>query len=112
MSSFENLQVWNLAIQLAKDVYQLTSSFPKNEQFGLTDQIKRSTVSISANIAEGVGRYHVKDQKKFFYNARGSLYETQSHLHLATKIFNLEPSQADPIFQQLRNLSVKLNNFI
>lgn len=57
-------------------IYKLTKVFPKEEKYGIADQLRRSTSSITANIAEGWGRYHFKDRMKFYYNARGSICET------------------------------------
>ena len=86
--SFEDLEVWQMATKLAENIYQVTLTFPKQEQYALSDQIKRSVTSISANIAESFGRYHYNDKKNFLYNARGSLLETKSHLLLAQKLFH------------------------
>src|SRR3989344_3107404 len=112
MNSFEDLQVWQLATQLAEKIYILTKSFPKNDEFALMSQIKRSSTSISANIAEAFGRFHYNDKKKFLYNARGSLLETKSHLLLAVKLFKLKPDSINHILKQVTVLGIKLNNFI
>lgn len=62
---FEKLEVWHLAIELAKDIYQSTASFPREEKFGLTNQIRRASVSVSSNLAEGSARITKKDQAHF-----------------------------------------------
>lgn len=115
IKSFEELDVWKLAVELAVNIYKLTASFPKEERFGLVDQLRRAVASISANIAEGFGRYHYKDCVKFLYNARGSLFEARSHLLVANKLGFISPNDKDTYEQSLKdlkNLSVKLNNFI
>lgn len=89
IKSFEDLEIWQLSIKLAKDVYKLTESFPQTEKYGMSDQIKRAVVSVSTNIAEGFGRFHYKDKKNFLYNTRGSLMEVKSLLYLATQLFAL-----------------------
>ena len=66
-----------------KTIYSITKSFPKEELFGLTNQMRRSAVSIASNIAEGCGRNHTKDSLQFFYIARGSLYELETQLYIA-----------------------------
>lgn len=89
IKSFEDLEIWQLSIKLAKDVYKLSESFPQTEKYGTSDQIKRAVVSVSTNIAEGFGRFHYKDKKNFLYNTRGSLMEVKSLLYLATQLFAL-----------------------
>lgn len=115
IESFEDLEVWQLATELAVKVYKLTLHFPKDEKYGLIDQLKRAVTSIAANIAEGFGRYHYKDSVKFLYNARGSLFEVRSHLLLAQKLQEIpknHDSDYNQVLKDIQNLGVKLNNFI
>jgi len=81
--SFRDLQVWQRAMQLAVAVYRLTSDFPREEQFGLTAQIRRSAVSIPSNIAEGQGRMSAGEFRQFLGIARGSNCEVQTQLEIA-----------------------------
>ncbi len=111
-SEFEKLEIWQLSFKLSVSVYKLTSKFPKNEQFSLTDQIKRSVTSVGANIAESSGRYHYKDKINFLYHARGSLLETKSHLMMAQELFNLDKNSIEPLLQEINVIAIKLNNFI
>lgn len=78
--TFEELEAWKLARQLKNDIRELTNSFPSDEKFRLTDQIIRSSRSVSANISEGFGRFHYKENVKFCRTSRGSLMETLNHL--------------------------------
>ena len=80
MESFEELETWKLARQFKNEIKELTNQFPEQEKFRLTDQIIRSSRSVCANIAEGFGRFHYKDNSRFCRNARGSLFETLNHL--------------------------------
>lgn len=73
--SFECLEVWQMLRELVKDVYQVIAIFPQDERFGLTSQIRRSSVSVSSNIAEGSTRWSKKDQSRFYEIAFGSLIE-------------------------------------
>lgn len=115
IKSFEDLEVWQLAVDLAIKIYKLTAAFPKNERYGVIDQLRRAVISISANIAEGFGRFHFKDSIRFLYTARGSLLEVHSHLLVANKL-NLIPkyklTDYNQILKDIKNLEVKLNNFI
>lgn len=113
--SFEDLEVWQLAIRLAVKIYKLTDDLPVTEKYRIVDQLDRAVASISANIAEGFGRFHFRDSTKFLYNARGSLMEVHSFLLLAKELGLISPKN-QPSFNQIlldiRNLGVKLNNLI
>ena len=80
MHSFEDLEAWKSARELRKAISVLVKNFPKEENFRLKDQIIRSSRSISANIAEGYGRFHYKENIQYCRHARGSLLETLDHL--------------------------------
>lgn len=80
---FEDLKTWQKAHRLMLDVHQkLIPLLPRDEKFDLADQIRRSSKSIGANIAEGYGRYYYLDNVRFCYQARGSLDETINHLRV------------------------------
>ena len=72
---FERLDVYKKAIDFADKVYKITKNFPNNELYGITSQIRRASISVSANIAEGSGRYYKKDFIQFLRIARSSIYE-------------------------------------
>ncbi|MBK7222288.1 MAG: four helix bundle protein [Saprospiraceae bacterium] len=82
-TNHRNLEVWKLAMLLVKKTYHYTSQFPINEMYGLTTQLRRASVSICANIAEGKGRLGRNEFKHFLNIARGSTIETMSHLEIA-----------------------------
>ncbi|MDP2992592.1 MAG: four helix bundle protein, partial [Deltaproteobacteria bacterium] len=79
-NSFEEMPIWKKAMDLSVKIFGLTEDLPRKEDYGLTSQIRRSALSVPANIAEGFGRKHTKDKLNFYYNSRGSLAETKSHL--------------------------------
>ncbi|MGB8261237.1 MAG: four helix bundle protein [Terracidiphilus sp.] len=81
--SFRDLVVWQRAVQLSLEVYKLTSAFPPAEQFGLTNQMRRASVSIASNIAEGYGRSSKGEYLLFLGHARGSNFELQTQLVIA-----------------------------
>ena len=83
---FTDLNAWQKNHEFVKLVYKVTQNFPTGEQFGLTNQLRRSASSITANIAEGYGRDHLKDKIKFYYQARGSNTESQNHIILAFEL--------------------------
>ncbi len=82
---FEGLDIWKESIQFSKNIYVITKSFPKEELFSLTDQLKRASVSVSANIAEGSGSASNKDFKNFLSIAIKSVFEIVSLLAIAEK---------------------------
>ncbi len=82
---FEKLDAWQFAISFCDDIYEMTRRFPREEQFGLTSQIRRAAVSISANIAEGSGKTSNKDNARFIEIAYGSLMEVVSHIEIAKR---------------------------
>ena len=84
--SFEKLDVWKYAIELAKQVYKTTLAFPKEELYGLSSQIRRAVISISSNIAEGYVKSSIKEQIKFSEIAYGSLMEVLNQLIIAYEI--------------------------
>ena len=83
---YEELVVWQKAMLLAKKVYCVQKQLPKEEMYGLGDQIRRAVVSIPSNIAEGFGRDTDKEFKHFLSIARGSLFETKTQLQLAENL--------------------------
>lgn len=83
VKSYRDLKVWVKGIDLAKQVYELTSGFPKDEVYGLTSQMRRAAVSVPANIAEGHARQHRKEFRQFVYHSLGSLAELDTMRILA-----------------------------
>ncbi|MFP5204096.1 MAG: four helix bundle protein [Acidobacteriota bacterium] len=81
--SFRDLVVWQRAMQMTLAIYRLTRDFPREEQYGLTNQVRRSAVSIPSNIAEGQGRLSVGEFRQFLGIARGSNFEVQTQLEIA-----------------------------
>lgn len=93
MEDFKNLTVWSKAHALTLSVYQQTRTFPKEELYGLTSQIRRSAASIGANIAEGCGRRSDPEMRRFVQIARGSASELEYHLLLARDLGLLAPDE-------------------
>ena len=81
--SFQRLRVWQNARKLNLTVYRVTKEFPKSEQYGLINQLRRASVSISSNIAEGSGRFSIKDQNHFYRIAYASTLEVLSQMYLS-----------------------------
>jgi four helix bundle protein len=84
--SFRDLIVWQKAVELSAGIYKFTASFPSSEQFGLTNQLRRASVSVASNIAEGYGRSTKGEYIQFLGHARGSNCEVQTQLVIAGKL--------------------------
>jgi len=80
---FYDLKIWQNGYALLMEIYKLSASFPKEEQYGLTNQLRNSANSVIANIAEAHGRYYFADKVRVLYTARGEAEETRSHLMVA-----------------------------
>ncbi|EHO40241.1 S23 ribosomal protein [Caldithrix abyssi DSM 13497] len=80
ITSFTDLDVWKKGREIRIEIYKLCKTLPREEKFVLIDQMKRAAISVTANIAEGFGRYHFKENIQFLRMARGSLYELLDHL--------------------------------
>jgi four helix bundle protein len=104
-SSFEEIQAWQKAKDVTLAIYQMTSSTEFSRDYGLKDQIRRASVSIMANIAEGHGRKTNAEFANFLNIARGSVAEVQSHLHLAIGLSYIKPKEFDDLYQTLTEIS-------
>jgi len=95
MQDFRKLHVWSKAHKLTLSIYRITRSFPKEEMYGLTSQLRRAASSVGANIAEGCGRNGGADLARFLDMALGSASELEYHLLLASDLELLSPADAD-----------------
>ena len=93
IKSHRDLIAWQKAMELVVVCYDATRTFPKDETYGLTSQIRRAASSIPANIAEGQGRRLTKEFQQFLAHARGSLLELDTHLELSLRLGYLKPNQ-------------------
>ena len=116
-NSFEEMPVWQKAMDLSIKIYGLTERLPKKEDFGLTSQIRRSASSVSGNLAEGFGRKHTKEKLNFYYDSRGSLSETKNYLIYGNKVRYFTESElkeninlVDGIWKELNSLIASLRN--
>jgi len=112
MKSYFELEVWIKARELATFCYELTKSFPKEEMFGLTSQMRRSAVSIPSNIAEGCGRNTSKDTLQFLFIARGSAYELETQFYISTDLKYLSEIELASVFEKIMECKKLLNGFI
>lgn len=110
--NFKSLKIWQIAEDLAIDLYTLTRKFPKEELFALTSQIRRAGISVPANIAESSGRFGIKDKTQFLMIARGSIIEIRSHISIARRLRYINDSDCARIDSLYESLTRSLNAFI
>jgi four helix bundle protein len=112
MRSHKDLDVWRLAMELAEQVYEVTCNFPRNEQFGLTAQIRRAAVSIPSNIAEGAAREGQREFKQFLFFSLGSASELETHLEIAKRVKILAADAHERLDQTLTRVARMLRGLI
>jgi four helix bundle protein len=100
LQSYRELRVWGEGMTLAEQCYHLTKTFPKEEIYGLTSQIRRAAASVPANIAEGYGRENRGDYVQFLRISQGSLKELETHLILSERVHLASPAAIEPILSQ------------
>jgi len=104
MHNFKELIVWQKARKLVKDVYLILKYFPDDERFGIISQIKRASISVPANIAEGAGRNTDKDFGRFLDIANGSCFELETLLILAVDLDYLSELKYDVILKEIEEI--------
>lgn len=106
----EKLDVWQDSMNLVTAVYRLTAGFPSEEKFGLSSQMRRASVSIPSNIAEGAARNSIQDYKRFLIVARSSLTELETQLQIAARLEMLP--KADFYLEECNKVFAKLSALI
>jgi four helix bundle protein len=112
MRDYSKIEAWKLADDLTVAVYDLTRTFPREEIYGMTSQLRRAACSVPANIVEGSSREGKRDYLHFLYIARGSLSETQYFIHLASRLGYVEREQADRLITQTRQVFACLHGLV
>ena len=112
MRNFRNWLVWQESKIFVSNIYQLTASFPQEEKFGLTNQMRRAAVSIPANIAEGAGRNTEKELRQFLNIAMGSAFEVETMLEIAADLAYIDSQQLKSSLDKITIIEKRLNSFI
>ena len=110
--TYEDLKVWQSGMKFVFEIYDATQKFPRDEIYGLTNQLRRASVSIASNIAEGKGRSSDKELLQFLNRARGSLYEVQTQLKIAQHLAYLDEAQSGRLISQANEIGRLLNGLI
>ncbi len=112
LKHYRQLIAWQKAIALVTTIYSETKSFPRDEIYGLTSQIRRAAVSVPSNIAEGQGRATRGEFLQFLGHARGSLYEVETQVVIAANLHYIEPDIRDMLSDRITELGRILNGLI
>ena len=110
--SHKNLDVWKKSIELVSEIYKLTANFPREEQFGLTSQIRRAAISIPSNISEGIARASNLETIRFLDIARSSLVELDTQIEIAINLEYLIKSDLDNLKKQVNHTFAMLSKLI
>lgn len=110
--SHKNLDVWKKSIELVSEIYKLTTNFPREEQFGLTSQIRRAAISIPSNISEGIARASNLETIRFLAIARSSLVELDTQIEIAINLDYLKNSDTDNLKEQVNHTFAMLSKLI
>ena len=109
MFSFEKLEVWQKTREFLKEIYKITTIFPKEEQFGLSQHIRKSAISVLSNIAEATSRFGDDDFRRFIEIGIGSLYETISQLFIALDNSYLDKSNFERLYKDAEVIAKMLS---
>lgn len=108
IKSYKDLIVWKKSIALVEKIYQLTVKFPATEQWGLCSQMRRSSISIPSNIAEGFGRQATGEYRHHLSYSRGSALELETQIIIAEKLGYLNSNKSTPILNEIEQISKML----
>lgn len=112
MAGYKDLLVWHRSMDLVEEVYRLIRFLPKEENYALADQMRRSAVSIPSNIAEGHGRESITDFKRFILIAQGSRTELETQLEICIRLKYLTQEQVKPAFELSYSVGKMLFNLV
>ncbi len=112
MHNFKKLNVWQKARLLVKKIYLITKKFPKEELFGLTSQIRRASISVLSNIAEGAGRDSEKDFKRFLDIANGSAFELETQIILSFDLEYINAKEMDSLLFTIEEIQKMIYGLI
>ena len=112
MESYQELEVWQKAINLVTEIYKTTRTFPKEKIYALSSQTQRAAISIPANIAEGWGRNMTKEYIQFLRIARGSLLEVETHMIISKNLNYVNEQILESILQKTKQINKMINSLI
>lgn len=112
ISHFQDLQIWKNGIRLVKKIYSLTNNFPDDERYGLISQMRRSSVSIPSNIAEGFRRFHNNEFRHFLYITLGSCAELETQTVISNELYYIDNETKENIIEDINHICRMIYNLI
>ena len=112
MKTYRDLIIWQKSMTFVTEIYKLTATFPKEEIYGITSQIRRSAVSVPSNIAEGYGRNSTGDYLRFLNIASASLYEIQTQIEISRNLNYIQREQFEYIYELSRERERMLSSLV
>lgn len=111
MHRFKDLEIWRLSRAFCSDIYDITSSFPETEKFGITNQLRRASVSVPSNIAEGCSRKSKRDFSRFLEIAIGSMYEIETQLLISNDLDFIQKNDLNGLLKNLDSIIKMTSKF-
>ncbi|MHC4692413.1 MAG: four helix bundle protein [Planctomycetota bacterium] len=112
IKTYRDLNIWNLGIELVKDICRLTEVFPKQEMYGIVSQMRRSAISIPSNVAEGFKRYHNKEYRQFLYVTLGSCAELETQLTIAKELRYIHEDRESFLLEKLDHIGRMITSLL
>jgi four helix bundle protein len=112
MRPHERLDCWKLAMDVVEEVYRVTKTFPKEETYGLASQMRRASVSVPANIAEGSARKTDQEKRQFYYIARASLSELETHVEIARRLQFMPDDAVSLLQKKCSRIAAMINGMV
>ncbi|GAI77072.1 unnamed protein product [marine sediment metagenome] len=110
--TYRDLNIWNVGIELVKDIYKLTEKFPKQEMYGIVSQMRRSAISIPSNVAEGFKRCHNKEYRQFLYVTLGSCAELETQVTIAKELKYIQADKEATLLEKLDHIGRMITNLL
>lgn len=111
MHRFKDLEIWKMSRAFCSDIYEITSSFPDTEKFGITNQLRRASISVPSNIAEGCSRKSNKDFSRFLEIAIGSIYEIETQLLISNDLKFIPSDRLEMLLHDLNSILKMTSKF-
>ncbi|MBN1795483.1 MAG: four helix bundle protein [Sedimentisphaerales bacterium] len=112
IKNFRDLDIWQLGKTIVKEVYKAVQGFPQKEQYGLTAQMQRCSISIPSNIAEGFNRFHNKEYKRFLYISLGSCAELETQIEISFELNYIDENRKNLLLEKIDHESRMLRSLI
>lgn len=112
IETYRDLDIWKKGIEVVKDIYKLTGTFPQQETYGLVGQMRRSAISIPSNVAEGFKRYHNKEYKQFLHISLGSCAELETQITITEELKYIQESKEALLLEKLDHIGRMITSLL